>query len=65
MGSTTFEGLGLVPFNINPHYGATQDKILFSVEARDERIEEYLVFNKTLVVALKEQTFLKVEGNKV
>ncbi|OGY24444.1 MAG: hypothetical protein A2172_01645 [Candidatus Woykebacteria bacterium RBG_13_40_15] len=65
MGSVVFEGLGLIPFNINPHYSTPQDKILSSAEARDERIEEYLVFNKNPVVALEEQTFLKVESNKV
>ncbi len=65
MSSKHFEGLNLVPFNINPHYGAPQDKIMTSAEARDERIGEYLVFNKNPVIALEEQTFLKVEDDKI
>jgi dipeptidase E len=65
IGSTYFEGLNLVPFNINPHYGAPQDKILSSAEARDERIQEYLVFNESPVVAIEEQTYLQVEDNQV
>jgi len=64
-GSTHFDGLNIVSFNINPHYNAPKDKVLSSAETRDERIREYLVFNKNPVVALKEQTLLRVENNKI
>jgi len=65
MGSTIFEGLNLVPFNINPHYNAPQDKVLTSAESRDERISEYHLFETNPVVVLEEQTFLTIDGNKV
>lgn len=64
-GSTNFEGLNLTPFNINPHYDAPQDKIMTSAEARDERIKEYLIFNKNPVVAIEEETYLEVEGGQI
>ena len=64
-GSTIFKGLNLVPFNINPHYNAPKDKVLSSAETRDERIREYLVFNKNPVVALEEQTLLRIENDKI
>jgi len=65
LGSTFFEGLNLVPFNINPHYNAPQDKILTSAESRNDRISEYHVFKNNPVVVLEEQTFLTIEYGKV
>jgi len=65
LGSTTFEGLGLVPFNINPHYVDPHEKKIFSGENRDERILEYLEFNDNPVVALEEQTYLEVSESQV
>ena len=59
LGSTDFEGLKLVPFNINPHYGAPQDRILTSAESRDDRIKEYHQFHNNPVVALEEETYLE------
>ena len=64
-GSTHFDGLNIVPFNINPHYNAPKDKVLSSAETRDDRIKEYLVFNKNPVVALEEQTLLRIENNQI
>ncbi len=63
--SNVFEGLNLVPFNINPHYGAPQDKILSSAESKDERILEYFEFHDNPVVALEEETYLEIDGGKI
>jgi len=65
VGSTYFNGLNLVPFNINPHYNAPQDKVLTSAETRDERIGEYHVFKSNPVVVMEEQTYLTLDDNKV
>ena len=40
-----FEALGLVPFNINPHYRETDPVMAPFSETRDDRIREYHVVN--------------------
>jgi dipeptidase E len=54
--------LGLVPFQINPHY---TDQVLANHggETRDERIAEFLLLNPEVrVVGLREGSWLRVEG---
>lgn len=64
-GSNYFDGLGVVPFNINPHYIDPHDKSVFSGESRDDRISEYFVFRKEPVLAMEEKTLLKMDGAKM
>jgi dipeptidase E len=58
----SFEALGLVPFQINPHY--TQAVLPnHGGETRDERIAEFLTLNPEVrVVGLREGSWLRVEG---
>lgn len=65
IGTTDFASLGLVPFNINPHYIPPHDKRIHSGETREERIKEYLTFNENPVVGIEENTFLKIENNVI
>jgi dipeptidase E len=61
----TFDALGLVPFQINPHY---TDAVLagHGGETRDERLGEFLRVNPGVRVAgLREGTMLRVEGDRV
>lgn len=62
VGVNSFDSLGLVPFNINPHYIPPHDKRIHSGETREERIKEYLTFNENPVVGIEENTFLKIEN---
>lgn len=57
-----FDALGLVPFQVNPHY--TERKLKgHGGEARDERIAEFLAVNPTVaVLGIREGSALKVEG---
>ncbi len=57
-----FDALGLVPFQINPHY--TEKKIKgHGGESRDDRIEEFVKVNpKVAVLGLREGSLVKVEG---
>ena len=59
----SLEGLGLVPFQINPHY--TEQRIPgHGGESRDERLAEFLELNRGLrVVGLREGSSLRVEGS--
>jgi dipeptidase E len=61
-GSTQFEALGIVPFNINPHYQETDPTVAPFAETRDERIEQYLHVRDNAVVGIEEQTWIRCEG---
>ena len=61
----TMRAMGLVPFQINPHY--TDGTIPgHGGESRDARIAEYLELNQRSVVAgLREGTLLNVNGDRM
>jgi dipeptidase E len=56
-----FEALGLVPFNINPHYRETDPAMAPFSETRDDRIREYHAVNANPVVGLEEGSWVIVE----
>lgn len=60
-----FKGMGLVPFQINPHY--LDDKPAnHGGETREDRINEFIFENREVyVVGLREGTMLQVEDNKM
>ncbi len=60
VGLTSFDALGFVPFNINPHYIERGVDAPWS-ETRDQRIHEYLAVWNNPVVGLEEGTLLRVE----
>ncbi len=55
-----FEALGLVPFNINPHYKETDPVMAPGSETRADRIREYHAVNANPVVGLEEGSWLVV-----
>jgi dipeptidase E len=61
----SFKALGLVPFQINPHY--TDARIAGHMgETRDERLTEFVHANPGVrVIGLREGTMLRVEGEDV
>jgi dipeptidase E len=61
----SFSALGLVPFQINPHY--TDEQLTgHSGETREQRISEFLVANKSAtVVGLREGSGLRIEGERI
>jgi len=60
-----FDCMGLVPFQINPHYLDANPEG-HGGETREQRIEEFLEINSEItVVGLREGTMLKYENNSL
>ena len=60
----SFSALGLVPFQINPHYVDADPSSRHMGETREERLREFLEENETPVLALREGAWLRVEGDQ-
>jgi dipeptidase E len=58
----SFNAFNLVPFQINPHYIDPPPPESRSGETREERLREFLDDNDVTVVALREQSWLEVDG---
>ena len=61
----SFDCMGLVPFQINPHYTDFFDP-KHGGETRDDRLKEYIMVNPTATVAaIREATALQLEDGKL
>ena len=60
-----FDSLGLVSFNINPHYKETDPVMAPGSETRDDRIREYHVVNANPVVGLEGGAIARLEAGIV
>jgi dipeptidase E len=60
-----FDALGLVPFNINPHYRETDPTMAPGSETRDDRIGEYHTVWENPVVGIEEGTLVRVDGGAI
>jgi dipeptidase E len=58
---SSFEALGLVNFQINPHFLDADPSSTHMGETREQRLIEYLEENETPVVAIREGSMLRVE----
>ncbi|MBZ2199158.1 dipeptidase PepE [Occultella gossypii] len=58
----SFAGIGLVPFQINPHYLDPDPNSSHQGETRDERLQQYLEENDVPVLAMREGTWLRRSG---
>lgn len=60
----SFDALGLVPFNINPHYLDPNPNSKHMGETREKRIQEFFVFNDIPVIGLREGAMLHCQNDK-
>lgn len=60
----SFDALGLVTYQINPHYLDPDPQSAHKGETREERIREFLEENETSVVGLREGSILRVENER-
>jgi len=61
----SLQAMGLVDFQINPHYLDPDPNSRHMGETREERLRQYLEENETPVVGLREGAMLWVEGASV
>jgi len=61
----SFKTLGVIPFNINPHYLDPDSGSTHMGETRETRIQEYHTQNSVAVVGLREGSWLQVQGESI
>ena len=60
----SFSALGLIPFQINPHYQDPDPDSTHQGETREQRLTEYLEENETPVIAIREGGMIVVSGQE-
>jgi dipeptidase E len=61
----SFETLGAIPFNLNPHYLDPDLQSKHMGETRETRIKEFHAYNSLPVLGLREGSWLDVKGTKI
>lgn len=59
----SFEALGLVPFQINPHYVDADPGSTHMAETREQRLKEFHEENETPVVGIREGAWVRLEAD--
>lgn len=61
----SFQTLGVIPFNLNPHYLDPDPGSKHMGETRETRIREFHAFNSVPVLGLREGSWLEVNGDQI
>ncbi|MEY2691639.1 MAG: Peptidase [Bacteroidota bacterium] len=59
------ETLGMLPFNLNPHYLDPDGQSKHMGETRETRIQEFHAYHPTAVLGLREGSWLEVKGEAI
>jgi dipeptidase E len=62
---SSFDCMGLVPFNLNPHYLDPNPDLKHNGETRETRIKEFHTQNNVKVVGLREGNWIRRIGDRV
>jgi len=62
---SSFDCMGLVPFNINPHYLDPNPDLKHNGETRETRIAEFLTQNTQKVIGLREGNWIRRIGDQI
>jgi dipeptidase E len=62
---SSFDAMGLYPFNLNPHYLDPVPELRHMGETRDTRLREYITINTIPCVGLREGSWLRFHGNEL
>lgn len=60
----SFDSLGIVPFQINPHYFDPDPSSRHMGETRAERLQQFLEENDTPVIGMREGAMLRIEQGR-
>ncbi|MBT8272212.1 MAG: dipeptidase PepE [Bacteroidia bacterium] len=61
----SFHTVGIVPFNINPHYLDPDPNSTHMGETREMRIKEFHYYNTIPVVGIREGSFIEIKNDKI
>ena len=61
----SFKTLGVVPFNINPHYLDPDPNSKHKGETRETRIKEFHTLNTQPVIGIREGSWLEIKGENI
>lgn len=61
----SFQTLGMIPFNLNPHFIDSEGPDNHMGETREARIKEFHAFNSIPVLGLREGSWLEIKGNAI
>jgi len=61
----SFQSLGMIPFNLNPHYIDTDGPANHMGETREDRIKEFHTYNSIPVLGLREGSWLEIKGENI
>ncbi|MFA7687457.1 MAG: dipeptidase PepE [Moheibacter sp.] len=61
----SFDALGFLPFNLNPHYLDPEPNSTHKGETRETRIKEFHKFNSQAVLGLREGSWLEIKNGKI